>query len=234
VLITERLLELQAVDTATDQLRHRRANLPELADARSARQALLDWERTGAELRGRLEELGDVIDGTEHESAEIDRHRTRLEGQLRTVIAPREAEALQHEIRTLVERRSQADDRELAALEAQADVDTELSVHLSTEHALRAKFGDADRALAEAEADVGRELAALESRRDELRAGLDPSVLARYDGLRAQLGVAIARLVGSRCDGCHLDLSALELERVRAAPDGELTECPQCGRLLVR
>jgi uncharacterized protein len=59
-------------------------------------------------------------------------------------------------------------------------------------------------------------------------------MLARYDRLRGQLGVAVARLVGHRCDGCHLDLSPGEVDIVKDAPADELAECPQCNRLLVR
>ena len=60
-------------------------------------------------------------------------------------------------------------------------------------------------------------------------------LLARYDALRAQLGgVAVARLVGGRCDGCHLALAQAALERIRLAPPDELVECEECGRLLVR
>jgi predicted nucleic acid-binding Zn-ribbon protein len=46
--------------------------------------------------------------------------------------------------------------------------------------------------------------------------------------------VAAAALNGSRCEGCHLDLSAAELDEVRAvARAGDVADCPQCGRLLV-
>ena len=39
-------------------------------------------------------------------------------------------------------------------------------------------------------------------------------LLATYDRLRARVdGVAVARLVGSHCDGCHLTLPAMELDR---------------------
>ena len=63
---------------------------------------------------------------------------------------------------------------------------------------------------------------------------LDDAAIARYDRLRARLGgVAVARLEGSRCGGCHLDLSAGELDQVRATGAGELADCPQCGRMLV-
>ena len=47
-------------------------------------------------------------------------------------------------------------------------------------------------------------------------------------------GVAVARLVGNHCDGCHLTLPAMELDRIRHLPEGEVVTCEQCGRILVR
>ncbi|CAN5589290.1 hypothetical protein BH23ACT3_BH23ACT3_01550 [soil metagenome] len=232
--LIDQLLELQSIDTAADQLRHRAANLPELVSAQHARRALLSWESTRTVLRSRLDELGGDIETAENESGEIDRHRKRLQAQLRTVIAPREAEALQHEIATLEERRGVLDDRELAALEEQAAVDDTLVEHVAEESMLRNAVDSANAALAVVEADIDRELAELAQRRIEARAVLDPAVLARYDRLRDHHGVAVARLVGHRCDGCHLDLSPAEVDIVKAAPAGEPAACPQCDRMLVR
>ena len=42
-----------------------------------------------------------------------------------------------------------------------------------------------------------------------------------------------ATLAGSRCEGCHLDLSAAEVDTVKeGVAEGGLADCPQCGRLL--
>ena len=59
-------------------------------------------------------------------------------------------------------------------------------------------------------------------------------MLATYDRKRAAFGVAVARLIGKQCQGCHLELSAAEIDTVRdeAAATG-VTDCPDCGRLLV-
>jgi predicted nucleic acid-binding Zn-ribbon protein len=46
-------------------------------------------------------------------------------------------------------------------------------------------------------------------------------------------GVGAARLVGDHCDGCHLVLSSVEIERIRRLPPDELTTCPECDRILV-
>lgn len=227
------LLELQDVDTAADQLAHRRAHLVELAAAQRARDEIVEWETTRVRLRARLDELSGDIESAESAAADIDRQRERLENQLRTVIAPREAEALQHEIAVLAQRRDELDDRELAALEEQSNVDDALVAHVARESELRSQLAAAAAALDAAQADLDHEQAELDERRRPLRDQLDEATLARYDRLRSQLGVAVARLNGRRCEGCHLDLSPAEVDDIKAAT-ATLPTCPQCGRLLVR
>ncbi|MGH9132794.1 MAG: zinc ribbon domain-containing protein, partial [Ilumatobacteraceae bacterium] len=227
--MTERLLALQAVDTTADQLRHHRSHMPELTAANDARAARAEWQRRHDEIGRQLDGLTAEIESAERDAADIDRQRDRLNAQLRTVIAPREAEALQHEIKTLSDRRNELDDRELLALEQQAALDDERVSHVALEPESSAALEAGEAALAAAEADIDHQLASLDERRTALRAGLPPHLLARYDPLRAQLGVAVARLVGTRCDGCHLDLSAVEVDAVKAVGSGDLAECPQCG-----
>jgi predicted nucleic acid-binding Zn-ribbon protein len=46
--------------------------------------------------------------------------------------------------------------------------------------------------------------------------------------------VAVARLVGKQCQGCHLELSAAEIDTVKdEAAESGVTDCPDCGRLLI-
>ena len=232
--MTHPLLELQAADTLTDQLRHRRDRLPEQEQVDAARGKHAEWERRRDGLRRRLDELEGVISRSESDSHAIDIDRARLEKQLKTVIAPREAEALMHEIALLTERRGALDDAELSALEEQADIDDDLSAHAVAEDGLVSAVAVAEEAAAQAAAQIEAKLADIADRHDELRAAVDPALLRRYDQLRRQQMVAAAALQGSRCDGCHLDLSAAELDEVRAAArDGGIADCPHCGRLLV-
>ena len=70
--------------------------------------------------------------------------------------------------------------------------------------------------------------------RDRLFPGLPAELAERYELLRAHLGgVGAARLVGERCDGCHLTLPSVEMERIRRLPPDEFATCPQCDRILV-
>jgi uncharacterized protein len=232
--VTHPILELQAADTLADQLRHRRDHLPEQEQVTAARDKHTEWGRRRDGLQRRLDELEAVISRSESESKQIDLDRARLEKQLKTVFSPREAEALMHEIALLNERRGGLDDAELSALEEQADIDDDLSAHATVEDGLLSALSVAEEAAAQASAQIDAQLAEISSRHDELRAAVDPALLERYDQLRRQQMVVVAALHGSRCEGCHLDLSAVELDAVRAEARADgLAECPHCGRLLV-
>ncbi len=228
------LLALQAVDTQADQLAHRRERSPLRDDFTAATDAMRTWERTRNSLRSRIDELGASIEQAEERGAELMAHRQRLEQQMKTVIAPREAEALMHEMATLGEQIDELDVRELESLEEQARLDDELAAHLRSEDEHRERLGRADDALAAEIGDIDRELATLATSRGELRAQVPAGMLATYDRKRAALGVAVARLVGKQCQGCHLELSAAEIDTVKdEAADSGVTDCPDCGRLLV-
>jgi predicted nucleic acid-binding Zn-ribbon protein len=232
--VPEILLALQGVDTESDQLTHRREHSALRAERARATASMREWEQRRSSLRARIDELGTSIEQSEARGAELTAHRQRLDQQLKTVIAPREAEALMHEMASLTEQVDELDGHELEALEAQASLDDELAEHLRSEEPLRERLRQADDALAAEVADIDQELADLAGRRDALRAQVAEAFLSTYDRKRAALGVAVARLVGKQCQGCHLELSPAEIDTVRdEAADTGVTDCPECGRLLI-
>ena len=233
--MTAPLLELQAADTMADQLRHRRTNLPEREHLQATKNDLIRWDQSIQTIRRRLEELNGEIEDAERRSKAIDTKKAKLQAQLKTVIAPREAEALQSEIAGLDRERGELDDVELTALEEQSRLDDELQALLAQEEALRDAFLGADAVLKAATADIDSELERIGDRLEGLRGAVDAKLLKQYDRLREHHVVAAAGLSGSRCEGCHLDLSAAELDDVRAAAaeDAGVADCPHCGRLLV-
>lgn len=232
--IPELLLALQAVDTQADQLQHRGKNSPLRTDFADAAAQARAWERERDVTRSRIDELDASIERAEERGAELQTHRQRLEQQMKTVIAPREAEALMHEMATIGEQIDELDVHELEALEEQATLDDRLSVHLAGEGQLRTRLRLTDDALATEIADIDAELTALAERRNDLRGELADGLLSTYDRKRAALGVAVAPLVGRQCQGCHLELSAAEVDTVKdEAAETGVTDCPDCGRLLI-
>ena len=110
-------------------------------------------------------------------------------------------------------------------------------VHLDLQPTDSSRDAEVDRlraAVTVAEAEISVSIGAEEALRAE-RAGSLPDELAqRYELLRSRLGgVGAARLVGDRCDGCHLTMSSVEVERIRHLPPEEFATCDQCDRILV-
>jgi len=237
VTVWEQLLGVQEADLTLHQLRHRRATLPELAalDANAADRAAVAAERSVTEeahrnLVRRQHVLEDEIAAVRRRA---DDHETTLYAG--SVTNPRELQALQDDIDSLHRRQRTLEDEDLELMEAIEPLATELDAHDARLAALAAEGDRLQAALDAAAADIDAELAAAGARRDELAGGIDPEVLADYDGLRAQQGgVAIARLDGSTCGGCHLQLSAVEVDRIRRLDPAERVLCEECGRLLAR
>lgn len=230
------LLELQALDTSIDQHRHRRATLPERALVedidRKAAQTLASLREVTA-ARDRVAEREAILESdlsaSENRSAEVSRRLYSGE-----VSASRELQAMSEELDSLKARTSGIEDQLLEVLEEREPLDRQVESHESDLGRLRGEREDARRALEDAEAIVDSELAELDARRGEVATKIPESLIGQYERLRSRLGgVAVARLAGNRCDGCHLTLPATELDRIRHLPPGELVTCDQCGRILV-
>jgi predicted nucleic acid-binding Zn-ribbon protein len=87
----------------------------------------------------------------------------------------------------------------------------------------------------EAEKEIEADLAEAVPQRAREAAGLPPDLAERYERLRTRLkGTGAARLIGNRCDGCHLELPSVEVDRIRHLAPDEVVTCDQCGRILVR
>ena len=228
-------LALQDVDTTLDVITHKRPRLPEVTAHQQAVEALAGLRSRMAAAQQRVDAAQGAIEAAEHAAAELTTKRTRLEAQLKTVIAPREAEALIHQIDTINGHRSELDDQELAALEQQAQGEAELAAMQAELPLLEDAEIAAKAELDVVHAAVDAEVAGLREQRAAMVAGLGTESTALYERVRKQFGgVGVARLEGSHCSGCHMDLSPRELDIVKAVPADTLAECPQCGRIIVR
>lgn len=231
------VIHLQECDTLVDQLRHRLEHLPgkaELAAAVAAEAAVvaelgpLSVERAAvaAEQR-RLEHEVTTVE------AKIEHVKDQLYGG--AVVAPKELEALQHELGTLHDRQVAFEDDVLVQMEAAEPLDARIA---ALGEALEERRGEVSVAEAELEVAVTAATAMLSDAtgdRELAAVNVPEELMAAYEGLRRRLGgVGAARLEGSRCLGCHLEIPAAELAAIRKAPPDELVLCPECGRILAR
>ena len=229
------LLALQLIDNELDALAALERRLPERAALDAATSTHRTWAADRARLAAVADEASAAIAKTEQESAVIDTKRARLEQQLKTIIAPREAEALMHEIDTLKANRSALDDAELEAMEVQSEAEAAILALDDQEPTLVGAIDAARAELDAALAQIAADREALVARRAAATEALDAADVSAYATLRDRFeGVGIVRLEGRMCSGCNLDLSAGEADVVKSAPADSLPECPHCGRLIVR
>ena len=232
----EALLALQDLDTHIDQEQHRKAHLPE-RDELAQLERLIGQKETArsevavldADVASRQEAAERELQATEDRVTQVNR---RLYGG--TVTASRELQAMAADVESLRKRASELEDRALVLMEEREPFDKELAELDGQLVELEARQREAQTSLAEAEAEVDTDISTLAAQRPKAAGTVPEQLLSAYERLRGRLGgVAVARLVGGRCDGCHLTLSAVELDRIRHESDGTLQYCEQCGRIIV-
>lgn len=233
----EALLEVQDLDLALDQIRHRIANLAERAELQAAagRQGELRSRREetaaeASEAASRQEQLEAELAATEERAATV---RRRLYGG--EVSASRELQAMATDLEGLRARASALEERVLEAMEVREALDARAGAIGAELETVSATAADLEGRARAAESALEAELGDLSRSRGQAAARVPADLLASYEAIRARRdGVGAARLVQGRCDGCHLTLSAMELERIKRLPDDEVPTCEQCGRILVR
>jgi hypothetical protein len=237
VTVYEQLLEVQALDLSLQQLTHRRANLAERAalEVNASQRSGVEAQRgevdvTHRELVRRQHLLEDEINGVR---GRAETHEATLYSG--SVNNPRELQALQEDIESLRRRQRVLEDEDLEIMEELEPVVAQLAEFDAQLAALDVAGSELAAALEVAAADIDAEIAGLRTQRDSVADGVANEALADYEQLRDQFGgVGIARLEGNHCGGCHLALSAVEVDRVRKLPGDARVVCEECGRLLVR
>jgi predicted nucleic acid-binding Zn-ribbon protein len=231
-----RLHDLQQVDTAVRQLEHRRANLPEQKALDENAQLLAKVADEYGTSREQLDRLARQQKWHEDEIATVDARRKGEEARMYSgrITSERELEALRSELSSLRGRKSDLEDALLEIMEQHEELESVVAT-LKERHAqLRGAVAELTTARDAAAADIDAELAVRAEEREKVASDVPPTVLAFYDELRGRKdGVAVAELRGSTCMGCRLQLTAIELEDVRAAVAEGLARCEQCGRILV-
>jgi predicted nucleic acid-binding Zn-ribbon protein len=82
---------------------------------------------------------------------------------------------------------------------------------------------------------IDEEAGATSAARTAVAKDVPDDLLALYEKLRGQFGgVGAAVLYRGSCQGCHLALNTVDLNRIRAAAQDEVVRCEECRRILVR
>jgi uncharacterized protein len=229
-----RLLDLQAVDTALNQLNHRRKSLPELAEIDTVAREIsaLEDERVRAQVA--VDDLDRDITRYEKDIEQVRTRKQRDQARLDSGGALKEIEGLQHELATLNRRQSELEDAEIELMEQRESAEQTLA-------AVKKRLADAveKRRAAESRrdetlADIAKEQEFKAQSRGPLAADLPEDLVKLYDKIREETGLGAALFRAGRCGGCRIELYGADLNRVKSAPKDDVVRCEECRRIMVR
>lgn len=229
------LLEVQRHDLEIDRARHRRATLAEAARVSEleASARTLDDDITRAAV-----EVSDLEAEQRKADADVDLVRQRAAKDrelLETINDAKQLSNLQHELESLARRQSELEDVELEVMERLDAAQKSHADLLSRREALAGELETARTALDNALADLADDERIATHARSSAADGLPADLLALYDKLRADNGgIGAAALHRGRCEGCRIELTPVDLGRIREAPETEVIRCEECRRILVR
>jgi len=230
------LMRVQEHDIVIDQLRHRIEAIPERVALVGVRERQVAVTAALAELQEQVDELGARQAELEERIAASAKRRHELEDRMRSgaVSASKDLQAMDHEVTQLAERQRTLEDEELVLMEEEEPLDAALAAHRTTTAELEIEAARLTQVAAAVEGELRVAVESESVARAEAAVGLPADLAERYERLRSHLGgVGAARLVGDRCDGCHLTLPSVEIERIHALSSDTFATCPQCDRILV-
>ena len=228
------LLQLQRVDTALLQLAHHQSSLAERTSLTAAKAGLVATQGKHNKSLTELKAVKEDVVALEAANKKCEMAIQKYSQQLKTVIAPREAEALQHEIETMRVERSGNDDKELALLENSENIESQISELSEQIVSQQASVEQATLALNSALATCEADKQKLDAQRSQVASEIDPKLIKLYDVKRNKRTTpAVADLHGTKCQSCHLDLSVVELSALKKVSAEEFAECPNCDCYLV-
>ena len=231
-----RLLDVQALDTRTQQLAHQRKNLPALATLTELDGRIVDLRASLVESRTRVADLKRELVKAETDVEQVrnraDRDQQRLDAG---GVSAKDAVALTDELGSLATRQAALEEIELDIMERlEAHEDALAQVESANDDLV------AEKTKVEAERDAGwaeidAQVEAIAGERAKAADGLDTALVTLYEKIRTQLGgTGAAVLNGNRCEGCRMDLPPGDVAAIKGAAPDAVVRCEECGRILVR
>jgi predicted nucleic acid-binding Zn-ribbon protein len=229
-----RLLSLQEIDTTIDRLGARKGVLESGGELAAARNVADAAERDLGELRLQLDVVGRDGSKLEHEIDSLSQKATAENKRLYdgSIVNAKELESIQHEIENLKRRRSDREDEMLGLMEVREELEHRATEAQATSDTLRVQVETVGGAALEELTSIEAELERKVSERQTVVPEIEPDTLELYEDLRKQKkGIGVAALVDGVCQGCHEQLSAMELDKLKRVEG--LRRCEHCRRILV-
>ena len=231
----EALQALLESDRWIERVRAQRDHLPELTERAEVETTLRALLARLQDAQATAQPVAAAYAAAQAEAAKLRDRAAHLAKTLATSTGgARELEAVQHELEQVQARQSDADDAELTLM---LEVEPlEAAIAAIKEHAqpLMARRTTLTEEITGLQATLDEEIAALTEQRNERATRVPAAWLARYSAAMQRVGGSgAARVDAGKCDGCRIALAPLDMDRFKHTINGELMDCPECGRILL-
>tara|TARA_B100000029_G_scaffold476506_1_gene520683 strand:- start:302 stop:1030 length:729 start_codon:yes stop_codon:yes gene_type:complete len=233
----QKLLAVQEKDNEVLALQHQIKQLPERKEIENA-----DDEQ---------KELLQRIKATQSELHDNERNQKRLEDEVSIledratrqqeklysgeVKAIKELQALEADIEGLKQRQRLVEDQIIEVMELNEPIIAKVQTLQDSSAEIETKISALQKSLQASEEGLEEAIKQTKLQRDEIKQDLPTELTEIYENLQNRPGsVGVALLVGFTCRGCHLDLPAVEVDRIKKLPNDTLVNCEECGCILVR
>jgi uncharacterized protein len=223
------LVQLQELDVGLKQLREKLRRMPielalldqELTGSRQTVESVLRHQEEGLKERRKLENEVEAL------RLKLSKYRD----QLMAVKTNKEYQAVLSEIANCEKEISAREDRILDQMMLADEWDAKQRL-AKNELAEKERDIQGRRSLLEAFLTQAQaEMAGLEQRREELRHGIVPELIQRYERIAiVRQGVAVAQALDGSCQACHVRLRPQYFHEVKA--NQQILTCESCNRIL--
>lgn len=228
------LLDLQALDTALQQLTHRERTLPE--------RAIVDELTTEAEVmrefvvqrRGELEDARLELGRVEGDVHLVETRITRDSERLQSSSSVKDIAGLEHELQSLRVRLGDLEEIQLVVMEKVETLEADLDAAQSAFDAHQQRVAEAEQARDAALASLRTDGTEVQHQRAELAARIPAELLALYEKQRERYGVGASHLRARISSASGVELTGSDLALVRTAATDAVLLCPDSNAILVR
>jgi len=229
--LLETILELAKIDTEIDKLNARKKEQEEKLQA--AEKALREAKDALEAAQKRKKEKAKVAYHIEHEIKQKEEELRQVKERLLSAKTNEEFRLLKEEEQRLRVEISEMEDKALEALDEEDEVESQIE---EWEGRVRKAEEELRGCRKEVEAEIGRierDEALMQEKRRQVKEGLPPHVLERYERVRRKVGgspIAEADPVQQVCRGCQMQLTLQDIVEIRRGE--QLIFCPYCNRIL--
>jgi len=232
--VQARLLELADVDRALTRARATQASLADTLHIPSLTAAVEELKGRRHDAFVELEGIRSELSRAESDVAMVDKRIATDKERLEHTASAKDAQGLEHELESLMGRRSDLEDIELAIMER-------LDEAQATESQIAGDLATAEQALADARseenaqsAELTAETTRLGSARADLVAALPADLVALYERQRERYGQGASHLRAGISSASGVALTESDIQAVRQAPADEVLLCPDSNAILIR